>query len=56
LLQLFDVTTAAFGEILSCAEVEGVPKDLTEAVTWYRKAEEQGHEEAIEALHQLNIK
>ncbi len=30
---------------------DGVSKDLTEAVRWYRTAAEQGNEEALNRLH-----
>ena len=32
----------------------GVPEDKAEAVNWYRKAAEQGHKEAAEALKRLS--
>ena len=32
----------------------GVPKDKAEAANWYRKAAEQGHGEAAEALKRLS--
>ena len=32
---------------------QGVPKDYSEAVKWYRKAAEQGHEYAKERLQKL---
>ena len=34
---------------------DGVSKDLTEAVRWYRTAAEQGNEEAQEALNRLHL-
>ena len=38
---------------LCYANGDGVPKDLSEAVRWYRKAAEQGHAPAQSALRRL---
>lgn len=33
---------------------DGIAKDATEAVKWYRKAAEQGHKKAAEMLKEMN--
>jgi len=35
---------------------EGVKQDYSQAVEWYRKAAEQGHDDAQEALDRLKSK
>jgi TPR repeat protein len=33
----------------------GVKKNISEAIMWYKKAAEKGHQEAIERLHVINV-
>jgi len=39
--------------LVHCSETQDVPQDTKKAVKWYRKAAEQGYEEARKALRRL---